>query len=81
MPGTSSETRFVVCMANEGIEDLSLGRLYRVLPDEVAAPEGLLRVVDDSGEDYFHPAARFVAVEVPEAEVSRVLAASSAGIA
>ncbi len=79
MPGSPDETRFAVCVANEGSEDLSLGRLYRVLPDEVASSEGLLRVVDDSGEDYLHPAARFVAVEVPESEVSRVLAASSAG--
>jgi hypothetical protein len=28
---------------------------------------GRLRVVDESGEDYLHPASRFVAARLPEA--------------
>ncbi len=81
MPVPPAEARFAVCVANDGCDDLSVGMLYRVLPDETAAAEGLLRVVDDSGEDYLYPAARFVAVEVPEAEVPKLLAASSANVA
>ena len=79
MSDTPVAVRFAVCVANEGIEDLSMGMIYRIMPDEVAAAEGLLRVVDDSGEDYLYPGSRFVAIEVPEADVPRLLAASSIG--
>ena len=72
---------FAVCVANEGCDDLSAGMLYRILPDEAAAREGLLRVVDDSGEDYLYPANRFVVVQVPPAEEQRVLAVASANVA
>jgi hypothetical protein len=65
---------FAVCVANDGSDDLSLGMLYRVLPDEDAAGEGLLRVIDDSGEDYLYPAGRFVIVAVPQAEEEKLLA-------
>ena len=42
---------FVICVANDGCDDLSTGMVYRGLPDETAASEGYLRVVDDSGQD------------------------------
>ena len=61
---------FAVCVANDGCDDLSAGMLYRVLPDEAAAREDLLRVVDDSGEDYLYPSSRFVVVEGPAANAS-----------
>ncbi len=77
MPGFSREIRFAVCVADEGCDDLSVGMLYHVLPDEAGAAEGLLRVVDDSGEDYLYPAGRFVVIEVPEVDVPRLLAAAS----
>ncbi len=80
MTDPRSEAKFAVCVANDGSDDLSLGMLYRVLPDEVASVEGLLRVVDDSGEDYLYPAARFVVVAVPEAEVPRLLAVAPATV-
>ena len=72
---------FAVCAAAEGCEDLSAGRLYRVLPDPVASAESLLRVIDDSGEDYLYPATRFVVVEVPRADVARLLILTSARVA
>ena len=81
MPDPLGEIMFAVCVANDGCDDLSAGMLYRVLPDEGASVEGLLRVIDDSGEDYLYPATRFVVVEVPEAEVPKLLAISSANVA
>jgi hypothetical protein len=48
--------------------------LYRILPDETAAGEGYLRVIDDSGEDYLYPAGRFVMVEAPPTEEHKLLA-------
>lgn len=77
MTKTQVAARFAICVANEGCDDLSVGMLYRVLPDETASAEGLLRVVDDSGEDYLYPTTRFVAIQVAEAEVPRLLIASS----
>ena len=66
--------RFVVCINNSGYPaSLDLHKIYRVLPDEEAAREGDLRVVDESGEDYLYPAAWFVPVEVPRDVVTSLL--------
>jgi len=72
---------FAVCVANDECDDLSAGMLYRVLPDDMAARESLLRVIDDSGEDYLYPSHRFVIVEVPPAEEQKLLAVASANVA
>ena len=42
--------KFVVCIRNEECEDLEPRKLYRVLPDEVAAADGYLRVIDESAK-------------------------------
>jgi len=72
---------FAVCVANNGCDDLSLGMLYRVLPDQEAAREHHLRVIDDSGEDYLYPADRFVVVAVPQAEEQKLVAVAPATVA
>jgi hypothetical protein len=72
---------FAVCVNHDGCDDLSAGMLYRVLPDDTAAGEGLLRVIDDSGEDYLDPSQRFVVVEVPPAEEQKLLAIASTPVA
>jgi hypothetical protein len=57
---------FAVCVENsEYPASLELHKIYRVVPDEDAAREGDLRIVDESGEDYLYPAEWFEAVEVP----------------
>jgi hypothetical protein len=60
------ETRFALCIANRGAEDLVVRKVYRVLPDKAAAATGYLRIVDESGEDYLYPGDYFVFVELPE---------------
>jgi hypothetical protein len=45
---------------------LELHKIYRVLPDEDAAEDGDIRVVDESGEDYLYPADRFAEVDLPQ---------------
>jgi hypothetical protein len=40
-------------------------KIYRVLPDKDAAADGDLRVIDESGEDYFYDAERFLLVDLP----------------
>jgi hypothetical protein len=68
---------FVVCLNNEGYKaSLEVGKLYRFIPDKEAEEEGLIRVVDESGEDYAFDAARFHPVNLP-ATVKKVLLAAS----
>jgi hypothetical protein len=55
---------------------LELHKIYRVLPDEGAAREGDIRIVDESGEDYLYPAEWFVPVEVPRTVRSSLIRAS-----
>lgn len=70
-------TRFAVCLNNEGYQaSLEVGKLYRVIPDDEASAHGLIRVVDESGEDYAFAADRFHSVELPSA-VEKALLASS----
>jgi hypothetical protein len=54
-----------VCVENKDCEDLEKRKIYQVLPDEAAAKDGYLRIVDESGEDYLYPASYFVAVRLP----------------
>ena len=57
---------FAVCIKNaEYPASLELHKIYRVLPDDDAAVEGDIRVVDESGEDYLYPAIWFVEVKLP----------------
>jgi len=62
-----ARAHFVICIRNEGCEDLELRKLYRVLEDESAERSGFLRIVDESGEDYLYPSDNFLAVELPPA--------------
>lgn len=63
---------YVMCIDNKGYPlDLTLHKVYKVLPDAKADTHGWIRIVDDSGEDYLHEASRFVPVQIPrEAEPS-----------
>ena len=68
--------QFVVCLDNEGYPaSLEVGKLYRFIPDEEAAANGLIRVIDESGEDYAFEARRFHLMNVPPA-VGKVLLAA-----
>ena len=65
--------KFAVCVDNAGyLASLELHKIYRILPDEDAAADGDIRVVDESGEDYLYPASCFAAISVP-APVRRAL--------
>lgn len=68
---------FVVCVRNEAYPaSLELRKLYPVIRDQAAAKRQLLRVIDESGEDYLYPAEYFIAVKLPQ-HISRVIAAAS----
>jgi len=59
------DLEFVVCLRKDGISDLSgddlqLGRLYEVV--ERDAGHGMMRIIDESGEDYLYPQTWFDSV-------------------
>ncbi len=61
------KSHFAICVDNsEYPASLELHKVYRVLPDEEAAREGDLRVIDESGEDYLYPATYFILIDVPD---------------
>lgn len=62
----SQRRRFVVCVKADAGIDLELRKVYEVLPDESAARDDFVRVIDESGEDYLYPASYFVPVDVSE---------------
>lgn len=73
-----SNSKFAVCLSNEGYPaSLEPRKLYEILDDQQAAGKGLLRVIDESGEDYLYPARMFALMPIPEslAETLHKLAA------
>ncbi len=57
--------QFVLCMRNEGCDDLEERKVYQVIPDADAGKEGYVRIIDESGEDYLYPGRYFIAIELP----------------
>ncbi len=68
--------RFVICIRNEDSEDLEPRKVYQLIPDEAAAADGYLRVIDESGEDYLYPQEYFVFIELPQAVEEAILSAA-----
>jgi hypothetical protein len=64
--------QFVVCIRNDGCDDLEPRKIYQVLPDEIAAEDGYIRVIDESGEDYLYPADYFIPIDLSE-EIEQAL--------
>jgi hypothetical protein len=65
--------QFAVCIKNKGYPAaLELRKIYQVIPDASADEMDQLRVIDESGEDYFYPKDFFLVVELPQT-VSAVL--------
>jgi hypothetical protein len=66
---------FALCLKNTGNEaSLILGKVYRVVPDARAAKDDLVRIIDESGEDYLFAKSQFVFVEFPQAVRRKILA-------
>ena len=73
----SVKQQFAICIQNEGYPaSLELWKVYRVLPDEKAAKHQLIRVIDESGEDYLFSESWFVPIKLPQAVEKAMLTAS-----
>ena len=69
--------QLVVCVDNEGYPaSLERRKIYVALPDAAAEKHGLIRVVDESGEDYLYPKAFFRPLAVSPSLKKAVLAAA-----
>jgi len=78
MPSRQSKSRqFAVCLGNAGYKSsLEVRKLYAVVNDLDAEADDLIRVIDESGEDYLYPARLFQRIELP-AELERKLRLAS----
>ena len=73
----SGSKQLVVCIDNKGYPaSLERRKLYVTLPDPAAENHGLLRIIDESGEDYLYPKAFFRSVALPQAVKRAVLSAA-----
>jgi len=65
--------RFVVCINNEGYQaSLERRKIYQVLPDKEAESHKMLRIVDESGEDYLFPASFFSPISLPQSLIKEL---------
>lgn len=68
MAPKNRKSTYVACVSNRGYPfALMTRRIYRCVADPGAEKHGLLRVIDESEEDYLFPASLFVAVDIPPA--------------
>jgi hypothetical protein len=73
-----SKRTYVVCIRGEESSDIEVRKIYEVLPDEIAAKRGYVRVVDESGEDYVYPEECFAPVHLAEETVRALTLSPSA---
>lgn len=57
--------KFIICINNDGYEtSLEKRKLYQVIEDSKAELIDLVRVIDESGEDYLYPANCFLGIKL-----------------
>jgi hypothetical protein len=73
-----TQDQFAICIRNEGyLASLELWKVYRMLPDRRAAKDQLVRIIDESGEDYLFDESWFVSIKLPPAAKEAMLAAAA----
>jgi hypothetical protein len=67
MKQKQEKQQFVICIKNEGYSaSLEPRKIYRAVPDSTATAHGLIRVIDESEEDYLYPADYFAPITLPD---------------
>ena len=70
---------FAVCIDNTNYQaSLVPGKVYRMVLDARAAKDDLVRIVDESGEDYLFDKSQFVFVDFPISVRKKILALQDA---
>ena len=66
-------TCFALCLENSQCDDLQLNKIYAVVESENNDPQGYLRIIDESEEDYLYPQPMFEIVNFSENIKSRLI--------
>ena len=57
---------YVICVRNQDYPaSLELRKIYTLVADNSATKLGLIRVIDESGEDYLYPEDYFMPIKLP----------------
>jgi hypothetical protein len=75
MAKTQTKQLFI-CVSNDGYAaSLEKRKIYVALRDAAAEKQGMLRIIDESGEDYLYPKSLFRSIALPQSVRRAVLAA------
>ena len=70
---------FALCIDNRDYKaSLVPGKIYRIVKDLKATKDDLLRIVDESGEDYLYDKSLFVVVYLPKVLTKKLIAIEKA---
>lgn len=59
------KTRFYICINNDGYQaSLEKRKLYQIVEDSQAEKLNMIRIIDESGEDYLFPSDYFLGVKL-----------------
>ena len=68
-----AKRQLFICVDNDGYEaSLERRKIYEAISDSASAKQALLRIIDESGEDYLYPESMFVEASLP-ADVRRAV--------
>jgi hypothetical protein len=63
----SQSKKMAICINNKDyLASLELRKIYQVLIDEKAQKHKMIRIIDESEEDYLYPESNFIVIELPE---------------
>ena len=64
---------FVICINNQNYSaSLEVRKIYKVIPDSSANLHQMIRVIDESGEDYLYPKNYLMFVELSDAIIEAI---------
>lgn len=70
---TKTSIQFFVCLRNNGYEaSLEPRKIYQALSDKEAESHKMLRIIDETGEDYLFPASLFSPITLPQTLVKEL---------
>ena len=73
MNTNSEQTQYVICVKNDDYPaSLEIRKIYQAIPDLEAEKHQLIRVIDESGEDYLFPMDYFVYIDLPPVVVDKL---------
>ena len=66
--------KFLLCVKNDEVEaSLEARKVYQVVPDAQAETKGMVRIIDETGEDYFFPQSYFAEVQIDQTVIETYL--------